>query len=462
MAWYDIFRPVRFDVVAPPSQESKEAELARNQLKKYMPPRAITSRYIERTQLWRDRMDILDWRMAINDAERIDYPDRVDLIRLYNDVDLDTHVEGLVSTIFHRVMANEYVFIKNGKKDDKLKKLFSKKWFYDFVRFTLQSNYYGFSLIEFDEITPDRGLVNPRLVPREYVDPCKKLIHKVLYGSEEKHAVNFMTTKSLRDYLILVDTGHLGLYMKCAQMFIFKKIGLTGWTEYNERFGVPTIIGKTERSNENDRAQFENMMKNISGASSGVIDMTDEVDMLEHRGTGTADNFRYHNQSLNEEISKCLLGQTMVLDNGAARSQAEVHEKNANLFIRAYMRMVQFTINDELLPMMEYHRAIPKGVEFQWSNREALRMVEKIQVDNILMQHFQLDDDYIEDTYGTPVSKKEVPVSPFNNPKQEEKQRARDRKKEEAEPKTPPTEKENQKRQLAAQIETLYNGKHNH
>src|SRR6056297_4173879 len=59
-------------------------------------------------QLERTKADIQQWRLALAEAEDEDYPDRTELIRLYQEILLDDVVSGFVEGTKNRILASEF------------------------------------------------------------------------------------------------------------------------------------------------------------------------------------------------------------------------------------------------------------------------------------------------------------------------------------------------------------------
>ena len=122
-------------------------------------------------QLIRSRQDIASWRSALLSAESILYPNRTRLYTLYKDVVLDAQVTALMTTRKNAILGSDFV-VKNkaGEVDEKKTELIEKKWFRDFIDLSLDSIFWGHSLIQFGDLKNDE-FTEVELIPRQYVKP---------------------------------------------------------------------------------------------------------------------------------------------------------------------------------------------------------------------------------------------------------------------------------------------------
>jgi hypothetical protein len=95
----------------------------------------------------------------------------------------------------------------------------------------------------------------------------------------------------------------------------------------------------------------------------------------------------------------------MTSDNGSSRSQAEVHERVANDIGLQDNRMIEYVVNDMLLPRM---RALGftglDGLKFAFNQGETLTLEQSAKIDEMFLKNgYLLPEDYIQKKYGSPV-----------------------------------------------------------
>ena len=128
---------------------------------------------IVQEQLDRSAADIKAWRTALTLWEDVQDPDRTEILRLYQEVEDDDDVSTSVETILSRVLSEEFEILdENGEVDEDKTKLFDGAWFDELVKYIIEADFYGHSLIEVLKRAP--GVYhkdNINLIDRPYVIP---------------------------------------------------------------------------------------------------------------------------------------------------------------------------------------------------------------------------------------------------------------------------------------------------
>ena len=132
---------------------------------------------------YRIRQDIGIWRDAVNSAESITNPQRTELLRTYKDVILDSHLTAAITQRKKLTLAKKFEISIDGVDNKELTKLVKTAWFRDFLDLSLDSIFYGHSLIQFGDVT-DTGFESVDLVPREFVKPESHLVTQNRFDSE--------------------------------------------------------------------------------------------------------------------------------------------------------------------------------------------------------------------------------------------------------------------------------------
>lgn len=364
---------------------------------------------IAKEYVHRQKETIKKWRVATENAEDVYLPDRADLMRIYRDVVLDAHVCAVMNSKTNAILQSEFVMMNGEEQDEELKKVLEARWFRDFVKYCVESTFYGFSLIQLGSIK-DNKLDQIELVPRENVVPNIKSIKKHVLNSTD--LIRYDQVK-YRDWVIPVgDEKDLGLLHKVTPWALWKKEVVVAWAEYAEIFGMPMRIGRTNINNPDMKANMNEMLQNMGRGGWATID---EQDMIEFLQTSKTDAFNIYKEFINtadEQISKVVLGQTMTTENGSSRSQSEVHERVGETYITACKMFVMNTINDKLIPVLQHHGVFPKGeVHFKWDYSEKLSMTEKWTITQGLLNHYNIEPEKIQEMFGIEVEEKEVPTS---------------------------------------------------
>ena len=359
-------------------------------------------------QVRRLKQDVQKWRDALDRAENVYYPTRVQLLNIYADVVLDLHLSSVLETRKINVLGQAFKLVDQaGKENPKLTKLLRKPWFRQFCRYALESLDYGHSLIEFP-VPVDGEFHRVTLVPRQYVFPEAHLVRTMpgmIIG------VDYENDPAYSPWLMEVGDRHdLGLLLKAAPAIIWKKTVMGAWAGFTEMFGTPyrTVTGAM------DGPQMDacnTMMSDMGQAGYGVFPEGVKVDFIAP-ATGNALLYDKFIERINSELSKLVLGQTMTTDSGSSRSQGEVHERVSDAYTKEDSVFLSELINEQLLPFLLTHGYPVAGFEFQFEDTENLGKEKQFLIVQGIMKDsgYQVNKQYLEDTFGVLLEDKPEPV----------------------------------------------------
>lgn len=357
--------------------------------------------------LHRTRQDIGTWRAAVLQAESLQYPNRVELYRLYKDVMNDAHLTGLINTRKYAILQSEYKVIDKADKEIEDKsELIHQKWFYDFIDHAMDSLFYGFSLVQFGALQND-VFSTVDLVPRQYV---KQEFDIVVETPSAITGENFLDGKYKGWVIGVGNKRDLGLLAKAAPYVLWKKGAMQAWAEYTEIFGTPIRIGKTDVRDEVTRSNMEGFLKNMGVSAYGVFDTNDIIELVESNRTDAFDVFDKMIERCNSELSKLILGQTGTTDEKAYAGSANVHERVLKMYGEQDEMFIENVINLQLLPLLNYHGLGFEGLRIESEEEDKFSYEEKAKIDLELLKYYDIDPKYIESEYGTPVTAKVQPV----------------------------------------------------
>ena len=140
------------------------------------------------------------------------------------------------------------------------------------------------------------------------------------------------------------------------------------WDVFGEIFGMPMRIGKTNSQNPADRRQLRRCSpKWVRQAGHCFPDGTD----IEIKESTRGDAYNVYDKRIdraNSEISKGILNQTMTIDSGSSLSQSETHLEVFENVCAADHKLIQYIVNDRLIPKMIKHGFPLAGMTFDWDN----------------------------------------------------------------------------------------------
>jgi phage gp29-like protein len=378
-------------------------------------------KYILEQQKLRTRQDLLRLRVAVDAAENITNYDRSLLHLIYDELVKDPNLTSQWESRKMKVKEKPFKIVGGSVEteieDDFLTDtLENSMWFYDFIDGCMESLRHGFTLMEFGPL--ENGEFLPYVIDGKFYNPVT-----VIDRDHVKPELGIITThsgdstgKSFDDpkyakYLMLVcsDFKSKGLLLKAAKYILFKDNALGNWSEWAEVFGMDKRIGKTAAAGA-DRENFIRALRDLGSNAYAVFTPQDEIEYL---GTQRTDAYRvYHElvKYIDEQISKLIWGQDVV-SNNTGKVVGAVGENVANMYGNSDSKFIATMINKRLIPLMENLGFSFGGKKFKWDTTEKLTLAERAAIDGSIARDMgkEHSDQYINDTYGTEVTTKEVP-----------------------------------------------------
>ena len=354
------------------------------------------------------KQDVARWRRAWAMALNIENPKRGALYSIYTDTLVDLHLTGCFVQRYHKTLLKAFVIVdKNGKEDKETLKIFKSKWFHHFLLRALESIGWGHSLIQLDDVIIDANGVmkfsDVELVPREHVCPEYGVLLRDRSDSPDQ-GISYREG-ALADWCVEVGDSHdLGLLLKCAPQALAKKNMTTYWDVFGEIFGMPMRVGTTTSQNPADRKQIEVMLEEMGAAGWALFP---EGTTIEIKESSRGDAYNVYDRRIdraNSEMSKGVLGQTMTIDNGSSKSQSETHLEVFENICAADARLIEYVVNDDLIPKMIRLGFPLSGLTFKWDDAASYSPAEQRELERVLLQYFDIDPQYFVDKYKIPIN----------------------------------------------------------
>lgn len=347
------------------------------------------------------RKDIKKWRDAHTAALNPERPLRVQLYEVYDDAMLDAHLSTVVEARQLNIEQTPfYIVDENGEKDEEITKLLQKRWVLRYNRYALESRFYGYSLIKlcFGE---DMTIYDVIRFPREHVVPEFGVVKPDVYGDKQLPYTN--PPENLH-YIGVGEPFDLGLLLKAAPYCIYKKNALAHWSKFQEIYGIPPRIATTDSRDTKVQAEIVKWLEEMGSSAYGLFPKGTEFEKLDVASTDAYKVFDMQIDRINQELSKLILLQTMTTDNGSSRSQSEVHERKEEKVENSDLSFIEFEWNDKLIPILIQHGYQLEGKRFMFDRSRALEAPEQWKIVNdLLNQGYEVEDDYIRQTFYVPV-----------------------------------------------------------
>lgn len=225
---------------------------------------------------------------------------------------------------------------------------------YDVISSIIKAPAYGYQPIEIVWAKSGANVIPDKIIakPQEWFffnaknELCFKQRGKadglVLRPEEKK----FLCPTSGASYLNPYGIPYLS---RCFWDVAFIKGGVEFWTKFNEKYGMPYLIGKYEEGSSDEKIQdLLQMLNNMVQDAVAVIPDNSTFEIKEASGkTGSADLYEKYIRMFEQNISKNILGQTLTTDIGSSGSYAagKVHAAVRADIVASDARIVEKEIN---------------------------------------------------------------------------------------------------------------------
>jgi len=365
----------------------------------------IYNNYVKlKTQIFRTSKDIGDYKTAVIVAENWLNPQRYLLYQVYKNIIIDSHLTAVMQQRKNLTLSKEFcVLKKDGTVDEERTKLLKATWFKSFLNEALESQFWGHSLIQFNDIVKDQ-FTSIELIPRQFVKPE---LHIVTQDWTALTGNDYLEEPYKSWCISIGEPLDLGLLMKAAPLIIWKQAALGAWAEYQEVFGSPIRYLKTNVLDAATKASGIDMMEQMGSSSWAVIDTNDELVITEQ---SRSDAFRVFDEMINRvnsEISKLFLGQTGTTDEKSFVGSAEVQERTLDTYGEADVHFIESILNDKLVPFAKNLgvNLVEDGGRIVTTEDEELTTKEKsvILIDLLKTGKYHADPEYIKNNFGVEV-----------------------------------------------------------
>lgn len=266
----------------------------------------------------------------------------------------------------------------NGEPNEELQYFFSASVFKEFCVDIATTPFWGFSLFEFYREEYDG---NPWFsyfrFPNKHVNPYTE---EVLRTQFDSGGTSYKTRPNI---LFSGDADDIGLFSQITLLSTYRRYGLFNWSRYSELAGENFTVHQSRAYLEDD--EIRAMQEDIkSRRNPGVsLPVGEDLDIKSLANTSQNQLFEGYMNYIDERLSIFILGQTMTTQDGASRSQAEVHESEQNNKFVADERRVIDELNynfRDLLPLWFGDRVNPERVEFRFKPNTERELTQQIEV----------------------------------------------------------------------------------
>ena len=365
------------------------------------------------------KKDIKTWRNAWTAAARPDNPNRVALYDVYTDATVDLHLTGCIGQRTGMVLKRSFKIVSktDGKEKPEVTELFESPWFKDFLKHSLESIYYGYSLIQFNGISTNGAMhfESVELIPRKHVVSEFGVIIQNVYDDPLRQGYDYLNGDLSKWCIGVGGRKDLGLLLKVAPQSLSKKNMLAYWDAFGEIFGMPVRVARTGSRDPKERAGIEKMMQLMGAMGWAVFPEGTTVEFME---TTRGDAFNVYDKRIeraNSEMSKGVLLQTMTTDNGGSLAQSETHLEILKDRVEADADFIRDVVNWKLMPLMEMHGFPVQGMRFDWDESIDWTPEQQLKIEQMILGSYDIDPKYFAEKYNIPVTGVKSPLLSAQN-----------------------------------------------
>lgn len=310
------------------------------------------SKSLVKQPLDRVKMEIGDLTKAVENALDPVNSDRTDLLTMYENSWKDSQV------IAEREKAESYLItepfeVLEGETMNKEKtKLFERPWFTHFITIAMYTDFWEYTLAEFQEQDEKGEFTDVKVFPRKHVRPFER---QIVINPTDREGISYEGNEYDFFLLPLGDPDNPGKLESITREVIWKTFARSDWSEYNERFGKPLLDFAIDTNNEEEVREKTEMAANFGSNGWMVRDIEEEVNIVQIASRASAENFKDMALFCDDQIAKLMNGQTGTSDEKSFVGSAEVHERVLDKFTEARLKRVQDIVNYKLLPFLQYH-----------------------------------------------------------------------------------------------------------
>ncbi len=348
----------------------------------------------------RSRAEIETWRDAITTAENPDNPRFVLLQDLYDNLMTDGHLMANILIRKSAVTSTRFaVQNKNGEKIPKASEFFQAEWFFNLLNYMLDAVYKGYTVVELTSIEPIRFAE----IPRRNIAPK---LQRIYFEAMGEQFVNYGTPE-FTNRILEINTNTFGLMNDIVPQLIWKRNAQQTWADFSEKFGIPLVTVETLETNENKLDEIQSTLDELGQGANAILPDGSKIQI--HDGSTKGDPYSVFSKQIetaNAEISKRIVGGTMILDNGSSYEQSKVHERTLNEKIaEADRKLIEFTINNRLIPMLAANGlySFKDGDKFVFDRTQELSVKERWEIISQASNYYEMDEDVLKKDFGLPI-----------------------------------------------------------
>lgn len=324
--------------------------------------------------------EIRDWKNARAAALDPIMPRRKPLIDIMEDLLDDPFIFGRSETRKLRI-SNKGVAIveKTGEINWDKTALLQKRWFNNFIKYTLDSIYFSYTLMYPKELDSEGFIKTLSFVYRDHIIPETT---EILTNPYDLSGEDF-SEGILKKWTLWINHEHsIGLLNKAIPLWIFKKHSWQNWDEFEEMFGIPMRTAKVASTDPKVKREVDKWLKDLGSAGWARFPEGVEIDIKESNSRDSFNVFNEKRKACNEELATLFDGHSETAkDTGSRAKSGEIINSTEKLITLDDETFVMFVINDDLLPWLrEMGYPFDETDKCIWNDNEQLSPKDRLEI----------------------------------------------------------------------------------
>lgn len=352
-----------------------------------------------RKPILQTRQDIADWKRALYLATAVRDPKQYLLQDIFNNIADDALLTSQVNNRKEQTISSDFELVTNdGKIDEKATMaLRALNILPDLISHILDSEYYGFSVVE---LSSTSGVRRVDLINRRNIDPIDGRFYPDTATNE---SVSYREVNEYGKWVLEFNADHVGLLNKAVPHVLFKKFAQTCWSMLCEIYGIPPRVMKTNTQDPYMLDRAESMMRDIGAAAWFIIDNEESFEFANAVNT----NGDVYNNLINlcdNYISLLFNGAIIGQDTkNGNESKEKVSIKILERLVDSDKRMVEMYINSIVLPAFQKIGWMPATQSrFRFAVAEDTDKLFEMTVK--VMPYMEVKPEFINEKFGIEVT----------------------------------------------------------
>lgn len=352
----------------------------------------------------KNRKDNQDWRDALTSADDPANPNWSALQDLYDYVIVDAHTHSLIELRKAATLSTRFMVVDavTGEEQPEKTALLQTEWFYNFLTEVLEARPRGYTVAQ---------LVNPAIMKFDYLPRRNVAIQKnfVRLAVGDDKGIKLDDAAIAPYILTITDNYQYGYLNDLIPLIMWKLNVLMSWAEATEKWGIPPIIATTNKSDSKSIKLLQDMLKNAGESLTTILPEGSDVKVMTNsEKVDPQKMFDGLVERCNTEISKRIIGGTMISDNGSSRSQSETHQSNFDDKIaESDKRKCEFVVTGQLLPMMaRFGYPFAETDKFVFDRSTKLTPKEQADIFAIVSKEYDVDEEWVKRNLQIPITGK--------------------------------------------------------